>query len=132
MTRRKAPEVCPCGSGRPLADCCGPLIGAAVAAPTAEALMRSRYTAYVLGQEAYLLATWHATTRPAAVDLREEPRPRWIGLDIRRHEQRDGAHAEVEFVARYRLGGRAHGLHETSRFLREGGSWFYVDGDLHE
>lgn len=94
--------------------------------------MRSRYTAYALDREAYLLATWHATTRPAALDLQREPRLRWIGLSIRRHEVRDAEHAEVEFVARYRLGGRAQLLHETSRFVREGGSWFYVDGHIHD
>ena len=91
--------------------------------------MRSRYTAYVLGNESYLLATWHLTTRPAALHLDEEPRPRWIGLTVKRQEQQDEDRAVVEFVARYKLNGRAFKLHETSRFVRAEGRWFYVDGD---
>ncbi|MEW6165699.1 MAG: YchJ family metal-binding protein [Pseudomonadota bacterium] len=127
MKTRKTPlaDVCPCGSGRGFADCCGPYL-AGTAAPTAEALMRSRYTAYVRMDEAYLLATWHAGTRPARLDL--EP-TRWIGLTVRRHEMQDADHAVVEFVARYKVGGRAHLLHETSRFVRADGRWFYVDGE---
>lgn len=92
--------------------------------------MRSRYVAYALGLEPYLLATWHPSTRPATLDLDAEPRPRWIGLDIKRHETRGDDRAIVEFVARYRVAGRAHRLHETSRFVREDGRWFYVDGDF--
>ena len=91
--------------------------------------MRSRYSAYVLGLTDYLLATWHTSTRPASL----EPQPpglKWLGLDVRRHEQRDDEHASVEFVALSKLGGRAQRLHETSRFVREGGRWFYLDGDL--
>lgn len=94
--------------------------------------MRSRYVAYALGREPYLLATWHASTRPATLALESEPQPRWIGLAIRRHEVQDGDHAIVEFVARYRIGGRAYRLHETSRFVRDDGRWFYVDGDIAE
>ena len=91
--------------------------------------MRSRYTAYVLLREPYLLATWHASTRPATLKLDEEPRPRWIGLTVKRHEMQGAEYAIVEFVARHKVGGRACQLHETSRFVREGGRWFYVDGD---
>ncbi len=92
--------------------------------------MRSRYVAYALGLEPYLLATWHSTTRPASLNLDEEPRPHWMGLDIRRHELQDGDRAIVEFVARYKINGRAYRLHETSRFVREDGRWFYIDGDI--
>lgn len=92
--------------------------------------MRSRYTAYVLGREAYLLATWHPSTRPAGLQLDAEPRPRWIGLTVKRHEALDADHARVEFVARYKVNGRAFRLQENSRFVREGGRWFYVDGDI--
>ena len=90
--------------------------------------MRSRYTAFVLGNEAYLLATWHPSTRPAhAVG---EP-VKWLGLEVKSHRQVDDDHAEVEFVARMRAGGGPAGrLHERSRFLREDGRWFYVDGDM--
>lgn len=92
--------------------------------------MRSRYVAYALGLEAYLLDTWHPTTRPASLDLDKEPKPRWLGLSIKRHELQDDTHALVEFVARYKIDGRAYRRHETSRFVRENGRWFYVDGDI--
>ena len=92
--------------------------------------MRSRYSAYVLGLEPYLLATWHASTRPTALDLDKETSPRWLGLDIKRHQATDPDSAVVEFVARYKTGGRAHRLHEVSRFVREDGRWYYVDGEF--
>lgn len=92
--------------------------------------MRSRYSAYVRGDADYLLATWHASTRPAALDLGDAAATRWLGLDVRRHEH-DSDHATVEFVARYRIGGaKAVRLHEVSRFVREDGRWFYVDGEF--
>ena len=125
-----AAQSCPCGSGNALAACCGRYLDGEVAAPTAEALMRSRYSAYVLLREDYLLATWHASTRPAHLGLADEAQGKWIGLDIKRHAQQDEAHAEVEFVARYKINGRAHRMHETSRFVNEGGRWYYVDGDV--
>ena len=123
-------DDCPCGSGRVYADCCGRLHGADIAAPTAEALMRSRYSAHVLKLEPYLLATWHASTRPAALRLdAEEDRTQWLGLRLRRVRQQDTDKAIVEFVARYRVGGgSAVRLHEISRFVREDGRWYYVDG----
>lgn len=93
--------------------------------------MRSRYVAYALGLEPYLLATWHPSTRPADLKLDEDP-PRWLGLTIKRHELQDDDHAIVEFVARYKVGGRAYRLDETSRFVREDGRWFYLDGDIKE
>lgn len=92
--------------------------------------MRSRYCAYVLGLESYLLATWHPSTRPEKLDLAAEPAPKWLGLEVRQHRQIDAGHATVEFVARYRVGGRGQRLHENSRFLREDGHWLYVDGDI--
>lgn len=90
--------------------------------------MRSRYTAFVRCDVPYLLATWHPSTRPA--DLALEPGTRWLGLEVRAHRLLDDTHGEVEFVARSRLGGRGHRLHERSRFVRASGVWFYVDGDL--
>jgi SEC-C motif domain protein len=122
---------CPCGHPLPYARCCGRWHAGpqALQAPTAEDLMRSRYSAFVGGLLDYLRDTWHPATRPAVI----EPLPdglRWLGLDVRRHVQQDADHAIVEFVARSKLGGRAERLHETSRFLREGGRWLYVDGDL--
>jgi SEC-C motif-containing protein len=98
-------------------------------APDAEALMRSRYSAFTLDLLDYLLATWHPRTRPASL----EPNPpglRWLGLQVRRHELAAPDQARVEFVARSKLGGRAQRLHETSQFVREDGRWFYVDGEV--
>ena len=92
--------------------------------------MRSRYTAYTLGREDYLLATWHPSTRPASLGLAQELPAKWLGLEVKRHEAQDNERAIVEFVARYKVQGRAHRLHETSHFVREHGRWFYVDGDL--
>jgi SEC-C motif-containing protein len=92
--------------------------------------MRSRYSAYVLRLEAYLNATWHPATRPATLELDASPRPQWLGLAIKSHAPMDGHHATVEFVARYKLNGRAFKLHEVSRFEKREGRWFYVDGDM--
>jgi SEC-C motif-containing protein len=97
-------------------------------APDAESLMRSRYSAFVHQRTGYLLATWHASTRPP--QLETDPLAKWLGLEVRVHRAVDATHAEVEFVARYRVDGRAVRLHERSRFVREEGRWFYVDGDM--
>lgn len=122
---------CPCGTALPYARCCGRWHEGPehLRAPTAEALMRSRYSAFVLGRADYLLATWHPSTRPAGL-APNEPGLRWLGLEVKRHEVQDADHASVEFVARSKLGGRAHRLHESSRFVREDGRWYYVDGDV--
>ena len=125
--------VCPCGrttaKGQALNmdACCGPY-HAGQAAPDPESLMRSRYSAFVLGDVPYLLATWHTSQRPAELML--EAGAKWLGLQIKQHHLRDEDSAEVEFVARFRLGGKATRLHERSRFVREQGCWFYVDGDM--
>ena len=131
--------ACPCGrlqgsgpKAKPLAyaDCCGRFIDHwdAQPAPDAECLMRSRYTAFVCERADYLLATWHPSHRPALLDF--DAAAQWLGLEVRGHWVKDADHAEVEFVARHRLGGRAVRLHERSRFVREGGRWYYVDGDM--
>lgn len=121
--------LCPCDLSRPYADCCGRW-HAGAPAPDAPALMRSRYSAYVLGLRPYLLATWHARTRPAHLEP-DPPGLRWLGLQVKAARAIDADHAEVEFVARSKQGGRAHRLHETSRFVREQGRWYYVDGHMH-
>ena len=127
---------CPCGAdggdqAKTYADCCGRYLDNGETAPTAKALMRSRYTAYTLGREEYLLATWHRSTRPDSLGLAIAPRSQWLGLEVRRHEQRGADHAAVEFVARYKVGGgRAHRLHEISQFVCEAGRWFYVNGNI--
>jgi SEC-C motif domain protein len=95
----------------------------------AEALMRSRYAAHVALDREWLLASWHASTRPQTLEL--DPATRWLGLEVKDHRSTGPDTAEVEFVARFRVGGgRAGRLHERSRFVREDGRWYYVDGDL--
>mgnify|MGYP003585021244 FL=1 len=130
---------CPCGRadarGRPMAyaACCGRFVEHfdSTPAPDAESLMRSRYSAFVLENASYLLATWHASQRPPQLDF--EPGVRWLGLDVRSHTRQDDTHAQVEFVARLRdAGGRASRLHEKSRFVREPDAagtwrWYYLD-----
>jgi len=122
---------CPCGSGIRFADCCQRYHRGLAQPETAEQLMRSRYAAYVTGDEDYLLRTWHASTRPEKLDLVKAP-VKWLGLDIVRTEGGGAADAEgiVEFIARCKPAGRAQRLHETSRFRREDGKWVYVDGDI--
>ncbi|MVW73634.1 YchJ family protein [Bordetella sp. 15P40C-2] len=121
---------CPCGSGLVYAQCCAPWHRGPqhLQAPTAEKLMRSRYSAFVLDELDYLLDTWHPETRPAAL----EPNPpdlKWLGLQVKQHAQQDPDHATVEFVARYRQAGRATRLHEVSRFVRVDTRWLYLDGE---
>lgn len=90
--------------------------------------MRSRYSAYVLRDADYLLATWHPHTRPGTLTLDEKPPPKWLGLEVKRHAAQDDDHATVEFVACYKINGRAHRLSECSRFDRIDGRWYYRDG----
>ncbi|GAA2804791.1 YchJ family protein [Saccharopolyspora taberi] len=120
---------CPCGLGEPFADCCGPLHAGDRQAATAEQLMRSRYAAFAVGDVAYLLKTWHPSTRPAELDL--DPEQRWVGLDIlgRTGGGPFDSEATVHFRAHYRLRGQSGALTENSRFRRTGKTWFYVDGD---
>jgi len=96
--------------------------------------MRSRYTAYVLQNESYLLSTWHDSTRPATLDLINNQPDQWLGLTIRkiRNGVLPATAGEVEFVARYKYNGRAVRLHENSRFVYEHDQWYYVDGKLIE
>ena len=90
--------------------------------------MRSRYSAYVLALEDYLRATWHPKTRPTAPLFDGGAAPKWIGLEVKSATTTGADTASVEFVARCRIGGRAERMHERSRFVREDGRWFYVDG----
>ncbi len=124
-------SLCPCGRGPAYGDCCGRYLNDfdGAPAPDAESLMRSRYTAFVHERADYLLATWHLSQRPDRLDF--DAGTRWLGLQIKDRRQVDADHAEVEFVARRRdAGGRAHRLHERSRFVREDGRWYYVHGVL--
>ncbi|MDT8915061.1 YchJ family protein [Amycolatopsis sp. PS_44_ISF1] len=118
---------CPCGLGEPYDLCCGRFHDGSQSAPTAELLMRSRYCAFAVGDSAYLLRTWHPSTRPSR--LRLDGRQKWTGLEIIGRTgggllQNEGT---VEFRAHYRLRGQSEAQHENSRFLREAGSWFYLD-----
>ena len=91
--------------------------------------MRSRYSASVLRLIDYLSRTWHPSTRLAEIEFLKKMRPpEWLGLEVRRHVQIDPDHATVEFVVNYRGGGRDYRMHEISRFVREDGVWYYVDG----
>jgi len=129
--QRLTQTLCPCDSGQTYAECCGPWhvgLNDGVHAATPEALMRSRYSAYVLGLIDYLLATWHPSTSPGELELSPV---KWLGLEVR-HAQAAGDAGVVEFVARCRDGGRAQRMHETSRFVREDGRWYYIDGQMSE
>lgn len=138
MNKPADAALCPCGGGR-FPDCCGRFIGQQAVPQTALELMRSRYTAYTLHDDAYLYATWHRSTRPAAGGITtDDAGMRWMGLEVRSH-QAAGDQATVEFVARYKVAGRAHRLHEISHFVREQAEddqqvrrWFYVDGSFPE
>jgi SEC-C motif domain protein len=122
---------CPCGSGKTYGQCCGVWHqgldkGAqAVHADTPEALMRSRYSAYVLKNGPYIMATWHISTAPG--DLEMSPAIKWLGLQVVAAEQSAEA-GVVEFTARFKDNGKAGQLHEISRFVKEAGRWFYIDG----
>ncbi|HEY9373109.1 YchJ family protein [Streptomyces sp.] len=133
--RTPAPAVtstspCPCGLAAAYGECCGRFHAGPAQAPTAELLMRSRYSAFVVRDEAYLLRTWAPRTRPADVDF--DPAMRWTGLEIR--QTADGTafhqHGMVTFEASYTHDGVAGSLHERSRFERHEGAWVYVDGDF--
>ncbi len=119
-------RTCPCGLPRPYDACCGRFHAGSASAPTAELLMRSRYSAFVRGDAAYLLRTWHPRTRPGRLDL--DPRTKWTGLEILDTAEGSAFHptGTVTFRASYRGGS----LHERSRFERVDGAWVYVDGEF--
>jgi len=127
----KSTDHCPCGTALPYEVCCA-RYHHGTAAPTAEALMRSRYSAYVLKLVDYLRDTWHDSTRPAKLGF-ETNEPIWCGLAIL--DTRGGSESEqtgeVEFIARwFTKDGKCGALHERSRFVHEEGRWYYVDGEL--
>ncbi len=123
---------CPCGSEELYVDCCVCYLDRDEQAEIVERLMRSRYTAYTRGREDYLLRTWHPSTRPESLNLGDTSAVRWLGLKILRVEAggADDSEGLVEFVARHKVGGKASRLRETSRFIREGDTWFYLDGEI--
>lgn len=121
---------CPCSPDAPYADCCAPLLAGDRRAVSAEALMRSRYTAFVVRDVAYLLRTWHPTTRPAGID--PATIPDWQDLSIVRTEKGRASDDQgvVEFIATARCQDQPFRLHEVSHFVQEAGQWLYVDGDI--
>ncbi|MFF1378213.1 YchJ family protein [Streptomyces sp. NPDC058308] len=136
MSRRAArpttPTSCPCGHPRPYEKCCGRLHRGEAAAGTPEELMRSRYSAFAVRDEGYLLRTWHPRTRPPRVEF--DPALRWTGLEIGETTEGTAFHTTgtVTFRARYTDGGRPDSLHEKSGFERLDGAWVYVDGTFIE
>ena len=132
MNQKSKSIECPCGGGR-YDKCCGRFIDEAQVAASASDLMRSRYTAFVLRNEAYLRTTWWPETLPEEA-VAGEAGIKWIGLKIVEQRQAAGAdEATVEFIARFKVGGRAHKLHEISNFARQADAagiarWYYVDG----
>lgn len=123
------PDACPCGNSQRYEDCCGRYIAGDNPAPTAEKLMRSRYSAFAVGESDYLLASWHPDTRPSRVRL--DPQQKWIGLSIKSTEAGGvgDESGKVEFVARFKIAGKGHRLHENSRFEKIDGRWYYLDGE---
>ncbi len=124
-------ENCPCGSATSYSLCCGRYISGNSNAPTAELLMRSRYTAYYLVDEEYLIDTWHPSTRPEALNLdKQDAKTKWFKLTIQAKSLGGEQDSEgtVEFTARYKLKGKAHQLHETSQFSKVNDNWYYVGG----
>lgn len=122
-------QRCPCGSGDIFGGCCGSLLAGAPA-PTAERLMRSRYTAFAIGDADHLRETWHPSTRPRSIDV--DPELRWVRLLI---VDRVGGgpfdgDGVVEFEAFWREREARGSMRERSRFVREDRRWFYVDGDV--
>lgn len=119
-------RACPCG-GTDFDACCGRFIEQGALPPTAQDLMRSRYTAYTLSDEKYIRASWYPRTLPEGQLTARETNLKWVGLEVLRHEEQEDD-ATVEFIARYKIGGRAQRMHEVSRFVREEGRWYYLDG----
>ncbi|MYT35753.1 hypothetical protein GTY66_06745 [Streptomyces sp. SID8356] len=124
--RTTAASPCPCGLPETYGECCGRFHSDSAAAPTCEALMRSRYAAFVVQDAPYLLRTWHPGTRPPGVDF--DPAMRWTGLEILGTTEGSAFHTTgtVTFRARYTDDGRPDSLHEQSRFVRHEGAWVYA------
>ena len=126
----KTPEICPCGSQESYAKCCGTYIEGTQIPDSAEKLMRSRYSAYVLEDNDYLLKTWHPSTRPKNNPIdNEDADTTWTKLEVLRTDKglKNDTDGIVEFIAQCEIKGNASHLHETSNFLHEDGRWYYVD-----
>ena len=121
---------CYCSNKITYAQCCEPIINGVRMAETAEQLMRSRYTAFVLQREVYLQKTWHLSRRPSQVSF--NPKQNWIGLTIKNTQKglAQDETGEVEYIARYKIDGKAYRLHENSHFVKENDQWLYVNGEF--
>ncbi|MHA6759984.1 YchJ family protein [Streptacidiphilus sp. PAMC 29251] len=133
-TAAVTPRPCPCGlDGRSYGDCCGVLHAADAGSPggataaTAELLMRSRYSAFAVGDAGYLLRSWHSSTRPAELEL--DPAQQWLRLEVLAASEGGPFHVggTVVFRAHWSEQGRTGVVEESSRFVREGGAWKYLD-----
>ena len=132
MAEKEKNRPCPCGSGLKFAECCGPFLEGSRPAPTAEALMRSRYTAFAVQDVPYILRSWHRSTRPGSLDLSDEAGFDWHGIEVLETEA-GGAEDKagvVEFIANFSGHGQDHRLHERAKFVCEEGQWLYVDGKV--
>ena len=128
MSKVKAVATpCYCGSGTAFSHCCQPYLLGLTQPQTVEALMRSRFCAYLTHHAEYLLASWHPSTRPPNMEF--EPQLKWVDLQVQGAEQVENS-GRVQFSARYKLNGRMQTLRENSRFTREEGCWYYLDGDI--
>ena len=125
-----ASDLCHCLSGQAFIDCCQPFLLGSSTPAYAEQLMRSRYSAFVLENEDYLLASWHPSTRPESICF--EPAQVWHKLTVKRVVAGALSDQEgwVEFIAVYKINGRAHRLHENSYFVKENQRWYYLNGQL--
>lgn len=128
LSQDKELPGCYCGAAPAYEQCCAPLVNGSAMPASAEQLMRSRYSAFVVQNEAYLLASWHPDTRPSRVRL--DDNQRWLGLVIKSTNAGGTADSEglVEFVARYKIAGKGHRLHESSCFKKIQGKWYYFSG----
>lgn len=129
MARKTVKDMaatCPCG-GSSFHACCGRYIEDGLPAPTALDLMRSRYSAFVTGNEDYLRETWLAKNRPSGTIIEKKDPIKWVGLKVLNHQEL-GDRATVEFIASYKKNGRMMKLHENSLFIKEDDRWYYVDG----
>jgi len=122
---------CPCQSGLAFKQCCQRFLDNEQLPQTAEQLMRSRYCAYVLKNNDYLLQTWHPRYRPDSQDLNDSGH-QWIGLKIKNtvEGQKNDTSGQVHFIARFKINGKAHKLEENSQFEKINGRWFYLNGEI--
>ena len=131
MAKKKS-CLCPCGSAHKYNQCCGRYVEAGEIPATPEQLMRSRYTAYSLQNDTYILDSWHSSTRPASLSEEHKLPVKWVELKVINSSvpAQNDTTAAVEFVARFKVNGKAEQMHERSEFIKEAGHWFYFKGEV--